>query len=307
MTLADRFRFLRTALWQAMDNRALDTAKATAYSGMLMLFPAALVVTYLLALVPAGYTMLDALRSASEQFLPDDTMSLLQSYFESRRAFSMQVILSASSLSLFAALGAILTLMDGFRRAYHLPRGEWRFWETRLRALLLVPIALVPLSAATLVLIFGQPIEEWMIANSGHELHIVVILLWRLARWALALVTSMMVVGAVYHFGTPHRERWRSVIPGAVTSTLLWFPLTLAYGAYVTRVADYTVIYGSLGTAIATLVWLYLTSFSVLLGANFNGVLYRQRNPFPLPPQAAPEDPGTPVSAGQSYPETPAP
>jgi hypothetical protein len=45
---------------------------------------------------------------------------------------------------------------------------------------------------------------------------------------------------------------------------------TLSYGWYVTRFADYSVVYGPLGTAIATLVWLYLTAFSVLIGAEYN-------------------------------------
>ena len=116
-----------------------------------------------------------------------------------------------------------------------------------------------------------------MVAHSDHELHMLVLVLWRLARWSLALLTSATVLGAVYHFGTASRERWTAVLPGAITATLLWFPVTLAFGIYVTRVADYTVIYGSLGTGIATLVWLYLTAFSVLLGAQLNGVLYRQR------------------------------
>jgi membrane protein len=96
-------------------------------------------------------------------------------------------------------------------------------------------------------------------------------------RWSLALVTSTTVLGAVYHYGTNSREKWTYVAPGAITATLLWFPTTLAFGVYVTRLADYTVIYGSLGTGIATLVWLYLTSFSILLGAQLNGVLYRGR------------------------------
>jgi membrane protein len=275
---AARFaRSLRLAVWQALENHVLDTAKATAYSGMLMLFPAFLVLTTMLALVPSGNTLLDALRAASEQFLPADTMSLLQSYFQTQRAFSLQVLLSASSLSLFAALGVMLTLMEGFRRAYKLPARGWSGWQLRLRALLLVPIALVPLTIATSVLIFGQTIEQWMIANSQHELHILVLLFWRMARWTLALVTSATVLGAVYHFGSRSKESWRCVVPGAVTATLIWFPVTLAYGIYVTRVADYGVIYGSLGTAIATLVWLYITSFSVLLGAQLNGVLHHQR------------------------------
>jgi membrane protein len=269
------------AVVQSISNDVLDTAKATAYSGMLMLFPAFLVATTILALLPAGEspsnTLLDELRGGAEQFLPADTMSLLLSYFENQRSFSLQVLLSAASLSVIAAWGVMSTLMDGFRRAYRLPVNSWGKWEQRLRAFLLVPIALVPLSLATLVVIFGHPIEKWMVRNSEYELHTAVLILWRLARWTLAVLTSMAVLGAVYHFGTNSHERWPRVAPGAITATLLWFPTTLAFGLYVTSVADYTVIYGSLGTAIATLVWLYLTSYSVLLGAQLNGVLYRER------------------------------
>ena len=64
---------------------------------------------------------------------------------------------------------------------------------------------------------------------------------------------------------------------GALAATLLWFPATLAFGWYVTRIADYTMFYGSFGAGIATLVWLYITSFSALLGAELNGVLFRER------------------------------
>jgi membrane protein len=283
MALAGFLRSLRVALWQAVAaNDVLDTAKAAAYSGMLMLFPAFLVLTTLLAVVPAGNNLLGELRTASEQFLPADTMSLLQSYFIARRAFSLQVLLSAAGLSAFAAWGVMSTLMAGFRRAYRLPRRRkrysgWSHWQQRMRALLLVPIALVPLSIASAVIVFGKPIEHWMVDNSEHELRAVVLLFWRMVRWSLALLTSTTVLGAVYHFGTNSKERWRCVVPGAVTGTLLWFPVTLAFGIYVTRLADYSIIYGSLGTAIATLVWLYLTSFSVLLGAQLNGVLYRER------------------------------
>ncbi len=66
-------------------------------------------------------------------------------------------------------------------------------------------------------------------------------------------------------------------MPGAIAATLAWFPATLAFGWYVTRVADYSRFYGSFGAGIATLVWLYITAFSALLGAEFNGVLFRTR------------------------------
>jgi membrane protein len=271
------FRYFRKAVWQALDHDVLNTSKAVAYSGMLMLFPALVVLTTLLAEVPEGTSLVGEVRAAFEQLLPADSMSLLQSALETRRIHSAQVILSAVSLSVFAGLGMMLSLMEGFRRAYHLKRESWGFWERRARALLLVPIVLVPLALATLLLVFGRQIEAWMIDNADHELRLAVIFFWRMARWAIALATSTCVLGALYHFGTRRKELWPMVAPGAIAATLVWFPATLAFGWYVTRVANYTMFYGSFGAGIATLVWLYMTSFSTLLGAELNGLLFRER------------------------------
>ncbi len=275
--MARIFAHFRKALWQALAHDVLNTAKAAAYSGMLMLFPALAALTTLVAMVPEGSTLLGEIRAAFEQFLPADTMYLLQSSLETQRIHSVQLIFSAASLSVFAGLGLMLSLMEGFRRAYRLPYNDWGFWQRRVRAIMLVPISLLPLAAATLVLMFGSQIEAWMIAYSVHELHDAVLVLWRLARWAVALVTSVAVLTVLYHFGTKRTERWQLVAPGAIAATLVWFPATLAFGWYVTRIADYSMFYGSFGAGIATLVWLYLTSFSALLGAELNGVLFRER------------------------------
>jgi membrane protein len=140
-----------------------------------------------------------------------------------------------------------------------------------------VPIALVPLSVATLVIVFGRQIELWMIENAGHQLRHIVLIAWRLVRWFITVLTSISVMMAVYHFGTKRKEHWLWVAPGAAAGTLLWFPSTLAFGWYVTRVADYSMFYGSFGAGIATLVWLYIAAFSVLVGAELNGVLYGDR------------------------------
>jgi membrane protein len=271
------FSKLRDAVGRALAHDVVNVSKAVAYSGMLMIFPALLVMTTVLAQVPEGNTLVGAVRATFEQLLPADTLDMLQSYVLTRRIHSGRVILSATSLSVFAGMGVMLSLMEGFRRAYRLPPGDWSFWGRRLRALLLVPIALVPLSLATLVVVFGHQIELWMIDNAGHELRHIVIFFWRMVRWSIALVTSVAVLTAIYHFGTRRKEHWLWVAPGAVTGAVLWFPATLAFGWYVTRVADYSMFYGSFGAGIATLVWLYITAFSVLIGAELNGALYWER------------------------------
>ncbi len=267
----------RHAIGQAVANDVLNTAKAAAYSGMLMMFPTLLVITTLLARVPEGTTLVGEIRGFFDQFLPSDTMDIVQSYVLNQSSHSSQVVLSAGILSIFAGLGMMLSFMEGFRRAYRLPREDWTFAGRVFRALLLVPIALVPLSLATLVVVFGHQIEAWMIDNSDHELRRIVLISWRMVRWAVALLTSMTVLTAVYHFGTRRKEHWSRVGPGAIAGTLLWFPATLAFGWYVTRIADYSMFYGSFGAAIATLVWLYITAFSVLIGAELNGALFRER------------------------------
>lgn len=204
-------------------------------------------------------------------------MSLVQSYFQTNREQSVRIIAGAIFVSFAAALGANLSLMEGFRRAYRLRRGEWSFWKERMVALALIPGTLVPMIFATVLVAFGHSIERWMIENSNLDLRFYVIVLWRVLRWLIATVTSVAVLGVIYHFGTPGKRPWRNVLPGALLATVTWFVITLVYGWYVTRHADYSVIYGSLGAGVATLVWLYMVCLSILVGAEYNAQLFYSR------------------------------
>ena len=103
----------------------------------------------------------------------------------------------------------------------------------------------------------------------------------------------------IYQFGTPRRRAWKYVLPGASGAAIIWFLATLAFGFYLTRFADYSVVYGPLGAVVATLVWLYIATVSVLIGAEFNAHL------FPKPqrtlPQPVPVDEEKLVAAGEPH------
>jgi membrane protein len=264
---------LRRAAWNAFLHNAFTTAKAAAYSAILSLFPALLTGTTLLALSPETETLSD-MRSAFYDFLPPDTMGLVQNYFQLNHARSVRLIWSATAIAILAASGFMLSIMEGFRRAYRLPRGTWNFWRERAVAFGLIPITLVPMLFATLLIVFGHQIERWMIENADHDLRLYVLLLWRMVRWIIAMLTSVAVLAVIYHFGTPKTQDWRKVLPGALLATATWFFATLLYGLYVTRFADYSIVYGSLGAAVATLVWLYMVSISILIGAEFNAQIF---------------------------------
>ena len=113
----------------------------------------------------------------------------------------------------------------------------------------------------------GQRLDQWDPS---------VFLLALVLRWIFALMGSVGLTALLYRMGTPMEPRWHRVLPGAVVATAMWFVATLAFGWYVTRFANYSRVYGSLGAGIALLFWLYLISFSVLCGAEFNTVFDRE-------------------------------
>lgn len=271
------FHHLRRAVWAAFGHSVLANAKAAAYSAILSIFPALLVATTALAFTPETDSMRGDLRAAFGSILPADTMSLVQAYFQINHAHSVHILWTAILVTCAAATGVMLSLMEGFRRAYRLPRGEWGFWREHITALALVPGTLIPMIFATVLVAFGHTIEHWMIDYADHEVRSYVIVFWRAVRWMIAMLTSVAVLGVIYRFGTPGKRKWRHVIPGALMATITWFLVTLIYGWYVTRHADYSVVYGSLAAGIATLVWLYMVCISILMGAEYNAQLFSAR------------------------------
>ena len=265
---------LKRAFAKAFGHNAFTIAKASAYSALLSLFPALLVSARLLAAAPTSDAVRGDIHTLLVDVLPQDTMQLAATYFSSNSGRSQRVVLTAGIVGVAASMGVMLSLMEGFRRAYRLPRGQWAFWKERMVALLLIPSTLLPMLFATGFVVFGHQIELWMIANANHDLRAWVLLAWRSARWGVALATSVAVLEVIFHFGTAVRPPWSRTLPGAVLATLTWFGSTMAYGWYVTRFADYSRVYGSLGAGIATMVWLYFVCLAMLVGAEFNAQVY---------------------------------
>jgi membrane protein len=280
----------RLALLTSLSHDVFGIAKGAAYSAILCLFPTMLVITTLLALTPESDTVRGEMRAAFAEVLPTDTMSLLHAYFTNQKVRSEQVVFSAVLVSLAAAMGMMLSLMEGFRRAYELPRHDWNFWVERGVALAMVPLCLVPMAFATVTVAFGHQIEEWALSNSYHALGPVVLFVWRVVRWAIGLFTTIVVLAMIYQFGTPRRRAWKCVLPGASGAAIIWFLATLSFGFYLTRFADYSVVYGPVGAVVATLVWLYIATLSVLIGAEFNAHIFpKPQRPLPQPDPAEEE------------------
>ena len=250
-----------------------SVAKAAAYSSILTLFPAFLVLTSVLEASHNTEGFLQLISTAVRWVLPPGSRSIALSFFQTKQHHATRIIVSASTVTLLAATGVMISWMDGFRRAYEM-QNTWGFWKERAVALYLVFLALIPLGFATILVAFGEQIENWAQEQTMHLFRPVLLLAWDAVRWIIALLASTASIALIYHHGVPKTQSWRRVMPGAVMATCLWFPATMFFGWYVTHYATYSVVYGSFSAAIALLVWLYIVSAIVLLGAEWNAQIY---------------------------------
>jgi membrane protein len=264
-------RLLLLAVWRAFQHDAFSTAKASAYSSILTFFPALLIVGSLLATWRKGAPFMREITYALSRILPTGTNTALNFLRAGRH--SMGLLISISLITLWTASGVMISWMEGFRRCYELPK-VWGLVKERMISFGLVIFALVPMTFATLLVAFGSKIESDILFYTDREFSPYILLMWAVIRWIIAILTSIAVIALIYHNAVPRTQRWHTVLPGASLATGLWFSATLLFGWYLRHYADYSIIYGSLGAAIALLVWMYMISLVVLIGAEFNAMLF---------------------------------
>src|SRR6204780_2378802 len=265
-------RLLRLAFWRAFQHDAFSIAKASAYSAILTFFPALLVVGSVLATWRKGAPYMREISYALSRILPAGGGAAMN-FLRGAAQRPVGLLITASLLTLWTASGVMISWMEGFRRCYELPK-IWGLFQERLISFLLVIFALLPMTFATLLVAFGSKIEADILFYTAREFSPYILLLWTVLRWVIATLTSIAVIAIIYHHAVPRTQPWHSVIPGATLATGMWFSSTLLFGFYLKHYADYSIIYGSLGAAIALLVWMYMVSLVVLVGAEFNAMLF---------------------------------
>src|ERR1700676_1820690 len=266
------FRLLRLAFWRAFVHDAFATAKASAYSSILTFFPVLLIVGSGLTIWRKVAPYLREVSYALGSILPAGGSTAL-SYLKGAAQHPVGLLTTTSLITLWTASGVMISWMEGFRRCYELPK-TWGLVQERLIAFLLVVFALIPMTFATLLVAVGSKFETRLLSYIDPDFSVYVLLLWGSIRWLIATLTSIAVIALIYHHAVPRTQPWHSVMPGALLATILWFSTTVAFRAYLLHFGDFATIYGSLGVAMALLVWMYLISLVVLVGAEFNALLF---------------------------------
>jgi len=272
---------LRRTLVASIDDGLFGIAKGAAYSALLSFFPVLTSAATILVQTGANYVQVN-IEAFLAQILPPGTETVVMQQFRYRGQRPIALLVVAFALSLWAASSVMKSLIDGFNAAYRVPRNRSMLGHIGI-GITLVFFSGIPLLGASSLILFGGEMENAVLKvmkvdpllnplAGGWEL------VSRIMRFVVAFGATASLTAILYYYGPYRKQRWKAVWPGAIMATALWLLATLGFGWYVKHVTNYNVLYGSVGTSIALLSWMYILAAIALIGCEFNAEIERSRH-----------------------------
>jgi membrane protein len=254
-----------------------DWAAALTYYAVLSLFPMLIVLVALLGLVGQASTVDTLIASLGRAGLKGIANSIDKPLHDVVRNKGGAGALIGFGLlgSLWSASGYIGAFMRASNAIYEIREGR-PFWK---RKPLQVGITLVGVLVSALVAIalvltgsLARGVGDAIGVGRGG------VHAWEIAKWPVMLVVVMTVFALLYYVAPNVRQpKFRWITPGGVLGVLIWVAASAGFGLFVANYSSYNKTYGALASVITFLVWHWLTNLALLIGAEFDSELERQR------------------------------
>ncbi len=253
-----------------ISDKVSIVAAGCAFYATLALFPALSMMVFMYGLVFDPVTVEPQL-SHLQELLPPAVYTLIDDRVHqlvSQQHGSLTLGLVISTLvTLWSSATGTKSLLAGLNLAHGLPeeRGFFRFQATAFGMTLCTIIAVV-LAIAILVFL---PAAISLIGLSAYQGGLIFV-----SSLSLLLGVIFLLLTALFRYGPSRRPHsWRSVIPGAILATILWMVASTLFSLYVGRLASYDRTYGPLAAAVGVMMWLWVSVYVILLGAELNAEL----------------------------------
>jgi membrane protein len=248
-------------------------SQAIAFNLFLAFFPTLLIAVGLATSPIGGPTALFDLISDLTSFLPPGSQQIVSEFLVKRGPEAWKWALVGLGGTLLAGTQVMRLLMEGIQTIYG-DRERPGFFARQVRALALLILTFAPLLIAATLGVFGRPLRQWLGSESGKGTSVHT--WWAVFFHGIAIFLALIAVTVIYRWGRPRQHNLRSVLPGALIATLLWWVADLAFGFYV-RKMPYGVIYGGLAAVIGLMIWMELSTVIIFLGAAWNAELAESR------------------------------
>jgi membrane protein len=252
-----------------IDDDMATYAAALSYRALFSLFPFLLFLIAMLSFLNLG-NFFTWLREQASLVLPSTAQDMIDPVITDLQSGKNSIFSVAIVVAIWVASNGIRSLMNAMNKAYNVEesRPAWKLYS--LSVLYTIGIAVVLLIAAALMVVGPQWIE-WL--GSWVGLGNIAVWGWALGRWAVAILLLMLVVAILYYLMPDVEQKFRFITPGSVIAVIIWISASLGFGFYVSNFSNYDAMYGGIGAMIVLLLFFYISSAVLLLGAELNATI----------------------------------
>jgi membrane protein len=267
---------LKRTVREFREDNLTDWAAALTYYAILSLFPALLVLVSILGLVGSSATqpLIDNLGTVAPGPAKEIVTSGIENIEQSKGAAGVLFVVGIAT-ALWSASGYVGAFMRASNTIYEVEEGR-PFWKLRPLQMVVTLLMVALLALAAIAVVVTGPLAEQV----GNVIGIgdAALTAWDIAKWPVILIIVMTMFAFLYWVAPNVRQpgfRW--VTPGGIVAVLLWIVASAGFALYVASFGSYNKTYGSLGGVIIFLVWLWISNIAVLLGAELNAEVERDR------------------------------
>jgi membrane protein len=253
-------------------------ASSLAFNYLMAIFPAIIFLFTLIPYIPIEnfqdeifillrevfpYNVFEATKSTIEDILQQQHSGLLSLGF---------------ALTLYYSTNGVIAMMTAFNNSYSSveTRSEW---QKRLIALFLVVVLSTLVFIAVSLIIFGATAISILVEYGWLKGSLTVILI-QIGVWLIIFLLFFFAYSFLYYYGPCKRMKYRFISAGSTLATLLTIISSTGFAYFVNNFGQYNKLYGSIGTLIVVMLWLYITSLVLLIGFELNASISRARDRF---------------------------
>ena len=242
-------------------------ASSLAFNFFLAFFPAIIVLFTLIPYIPVdGFQeiLMDILMNILPPSTNEITLETLDDIINNQRGGLLSL---GFVLAIYFSTNGINSLIEAFNASYHISKTESILKQRFLSLIITFTLTIILIFTITLI-IFGQFIINYLIEyefiNSNEKI------LFNLAKWFILISMLFLGISTIFNLGPSLKNKWRTFSPGAIFSTVFIIVTSLGFTYYIDNFGQYNKIYGSIGTLIIILLWIYFNAIILLTGFEIN-------------------------------------
>jgi membrane protein len=258
-----------TFFFQEISKDSLvNKASSLAYNFMLAIFPGIIFIFTLIPYIPI-HNFQDQLMNLISLVLPTNAYLAVESTLEDIVKNQNSKLLSFGFIfALIFSTNGVHTLMEAFNKSSLII--ESRSWiKQRLVAIALTVIIVFALIFGLIIITVGEYVfaflQSELVFKDSFWIHVI-----DLVRWFILICVYFVTISILYRYGPAHAKKWRFFSAGSWMATILAVLTFWGFSFYINNFGNYNKLYGSIGTLIVVMIWLYLNSLIILVGFELN-------------------------------------